>query len=82
MVLRRWFGERVRNAIERMGLTPSDLAARCSLSVTRTERILSGQPTRISLEDMAIIASVVGVPLDSLLDLDAMTVPGRGASDN
>jgi len=65
--LRHRFGNRVAKTLADLGLTPSDLAAKCSLPVGRVENILKGQLARITLRDMALIASVLGTPLANLM---------------
>lgn len=65
--LRRRFGERARNALAELGLTTTDLAMRSDLPARRVEHILNGQWVRITLRDMALIASVLGTPLFNLV---------------
>ena len=65
--LRQRFGERARNALARLELTTLDLATRCALPASRVEHILDGRLTRVTLRDMALIASVLGTPLFSLM---------------
>ncbi len=65
--LRHRFGSRAAKAVTDLGLTPLDLATKCSLPVSRIENILKGQLARVTLRDMALIANVLGTPLANLL---------------
>lgn len=67
VALRQRFGERARSMLAELGLTPTDLATRSELPAKRVEHILHGRWVRITLRDMALIASVLGTPLFSLM---------------
>lgn len=67
VALRQRFGERARRMLTELELTPNDLAIRSELPANRVEHILHGRWLRITLRDMALIASVLGTPLFSLM---------------
>jgi len=73
--LRRRFGDRARSALNELGLSILDLATRSALPASRVEQILHGRLARITLRDMALIASALGTPLFSLMGpIDASAV--------
>lgn len=67
VTMRLTFGERTRSALTELGISPLDLATRSRLPKSRIQHILRGQLVRITLRDMALIASVLGTPLFSLI---------------
>lgn len=67
VALRQRFGERAHRMLIELGLTPNDLATRSELPAKRVEHILQGRWLRITLRDMALIASVLGTPLFNLM---------------
>lgn len=75
VTVRQRFGERARGALSELGLTYLDLAVRCALPAKRVEHILHGRLAKITLRDMALIASVLGTPLFSLMGpIEAATI--------
>lgn len=67
VVLRSRFGDRVRVLLGETGLPIGELAARAALPVERVEQILRGSFAGLTLNDMSIIAGVLGTSLFSLL---------------
>lgn len=73
--LRSRFGCRVRALLTEKGFSTADLAEGSALPIGRVERILNGALNRITLSDMAAIASVLQIPLSDLLAPAGHTVP-------
>lgn len=66
-ILRSRFGDRATMLLNERGLTAGDLAARTTLPVARIESILRGSLVPITLDDMTVIADVLGTSLFGLL---------------
>lgn len=66
-ILRSRFGDRATMLASKQGLTSGHLAARTSLPVARIESILRGTLVPITLDDMTVIADVLGTTLFRLL---------------
>ena len=59
VALRRRFGRRVRNLLSNANLRSADLATLSKLPLSRIDKIIEGNLSRITLKDMEIIASVL-----------------------
>lgn len=57
--------ERVKNLVERAGLTQSQLAEKTGWSEQRVYRVLNGK-TDLSAEDMELLATILDKPVASL----------------
>jgi hypothetical protein len=66
-ILRSRFGDGATTLLGEQRLTIGDLAARAALPVQRVESILRGTLDLVTLDDMTIIADVLGTTLFCLL---------------
>ncbi|HEX7658358.1 MAG TPA: helix-turn-helix transcriptional regulator [Pseudonocardiaceae bacterium] len=60
-------GTRVRVRRERDGLSPRDVQARTGISLSLLQKVEAGQPVRVTLVELDLLAQALDIALDELM---------------